>query len=166
MSAWVKNAIGLAFVVILLIFAWRFLKGDSGELTIMESGVKINPRPAGTEVINSDNGKDTKPNSVAPTRVKACRISANGIEGWEKTESWTADSDWRKGGSSPGEFCGGQKLVREAQYPDRKVVLLRTEEKHKTEYDPFKRDYYRYSCFFEDHWGAPIYKLAENTECP
>lgn len=42
MSTWVKNIIGLSFVIILLVIAWRFLQGDGGELTIMDGGVVLN----------------------------------------------------------------------------------------------------------------------------
>lgn len=87
---------------------------------------------------------------------KSCRLPEHGIEAWRSTEKWTADSDWRKGGSSPAEFCGAQKLAREAKFPDREVMLLGMDEKQKTEYTPFKHDYYRYTCLFEDQLGAHL----------
>ena len=161
MSKWVKDAIGIAVAVILIAIAWRFLQGDGGEVTVMESGVKIQPKIS-TGYIDSH---ADKPFDTDVSKKKICRSPSNEIEFWEKTEKWTADSGWRKGGSSAGEFCGAQKLERESKYPDRKVVLLDTSDKHKTEYDPFKRDYYRYSCFFEDRW-EPVYKLAESLDCP
>ena len=166
MSPWVKNTIGLAFVVILLVVAWRFWQGDGGELTIMDGGVVLNPKPTDPPVATVSVSKSgpSSSASVPPTPVE-CRIPENGIERWAKTEPWTANSGWRKGGSSPGEFCGAQKLAREAKHPDRKVVLLSMDEKHKSEYTPFKHDYYNYSCFFEDRW-EPIYKLAANENCP
>ncbi len=165
MSGWVKNAIGLSFAVILLVVAWRFVQGDGGELTIMDGGVVLNPKaaePANPAANLFDNSNST---DADPSQQVGCRIPENGIEHWTKTEPWTANSGWRKGGSSPGEFCGAQKLAREANFPDRKVVLLGTNEKHKSEYTPFKHDYYNYSCFFEDRW-EPIYKLATNNKCP
>lgn len=166
MSNWVKNAIGLSFVAILLVVAWRFWQGDGGEVTIMDGGVVLNPKPGEPTIVATSPpvAPDTARTPLIAAPVK-CRIPENGIERWAKVESWTANSGWRKGGSSPGEFCGTQKQAREAQYPDRKVVLLSTDEKNKSEYTPFKHDYYNYSCFFEDRWD-PIYKLAANEKCP
>lgn len=97
--------------------------------------------------------------------IGKCRLSEHGVESWGKVEQWEADSGWRKGGSSPNEFCGAKKLEREALYPDREVVLLTFDEKHKSEYMPFKHDYYRYTCIFEDRW-KPVYKIAPNRNCP
>ncbi|HEX4954509.1 MAG TPA: hypothetical protein VF017_14045 [Thermoanaerobaculia bacterium] len=60
----------------------------------------------------------------------------------------TADSGWRGGGSSPREYCEGQRKAYQKQYPDRTVVLVDKDEDHKSEHTPFKHDYYRYKCWF------------------
>jgi len=149
-----RNTIGAAIVIILLAFAWRILQGDGDEVTVSDFGVvKVNPKKAAPA--------ESQINTAAPAE---CRLPENGLEAWGKTEKWTADSGWRRGGSSPSQFCGAQKLAREKQFPDRKVDLISTDEKHKSEYTPFKHDFYRYTCLFEDRW-APIYKLAENPNC-
>lgn len=167
MSTWMKNTIGGAIILVLLAIAWRVLQGDGGEVKIFEYGVKVNPRPQAAAPASAAASGPTvavKP-LPAPPRPKECRVPENGIEGWVKTEQWTADSGWRRGGSSPPEFCAAQKSAREAQHPDRTVVLLGTDEKHKSEYTPFKHDFYRYTCLFEDRW-EPIYRLAPNPRCP
>jgi hypothetical protein len=101
---------------------------------------------------------------LLPKDEKGCRHPDNGLEFWGHTESWNANSGWRRGGSSPIQYCGAEKLAREKKYPGRTVALLDTNEKHKTEYDPFKRDYYRYTCTFEDRW-QPIYKFKDTPAC-
>ena len=100
----------------------------------------------------------------APVNYRECRLPEHGVESWGEIQRWSVDSGWRKGGSNPTKFCDGQKSQREKQFPEREVNLLSTGEKHKSEYTPFKHDYYRYSCEFEDRWN-PIYNLRENTNC-
>jgi hypothetical protein len=167
MSKWVKDlvalAIGIGITTILLAFAWQFFGGSAGsvKLTKTEFEVKVDPRlptPA------PDAPKIDKAAPPASISAKACRLPEHGIERWGKTQAWTADSDWRKGGSSPSEFCAAQKIERERQFPDRTIALLKAFENHKSEYTPFKHDFYRYICAFEDRWD-PIYKLAENSKC-
>lgn len=60
----------------------------------------------------------------------------------------TADSSWREGGSSPDQYCGEQKSAYEKQYAGKTVDIVDKKEDHKAEYTPFKRDYYRYQCWF------------------
>jgi hypothetical protein len=60
----------------------------------------------------------------------------------------TVDSGWKGGGSSPATYCREQLEPLKKQYPGRKITLVDTKEDHKAEYTPFKRDYYRYQCFF------------------
>jgi len=163
MSPWMKNTIGGAIVLVLLAIAWRMLQGDGGEAKIFEFGVKVNPRLP-VVIAASAPTTNTTP-ATNPPKPTACRVPENGVEGWGKTEQWTANSGWRRGGSSPAEFCAAQKSARESQLPDRTVVLLGTDEKHKSEYTPFKHDFYLYTCLFEDRW-EPIFKLAETARCP
>jgi hypothetical protein len=103
------------------------------------------------------------PATPAP-ELAQCRRPEHGLESWGQSQSWTADSGWRKGGSSPSQYCGAKKLERERQHPDRQVVLVSTSEDHRVRYDPFKRDQYRYRCVFEDRWN-PVYRLAANANC-
>lgn len=97
-------------------------------------------------------------------QFEECRHPSHGIEKWNNKELWAIDSGWRKGGSSPIQFCGAQKLQRESKFPDRDVVLINASEKHRSEFDPFKRDYYLYTCTFEDRWN-PVYKLERSEFC-
>jgi hypothetical protein len=60
----------------------------------------------------------------------------------------TADSGWRGGGSSIDPYCNEQKGKYEKQYPGRVVDVVDKREDHKSEYTPFKHDYYRYQCWF------------------
>lgn len=57
------------------------------------------------------------------------------------------DSGWRGGGSTVEEYCSEQVKSVEKQYPGRRVVVVDTNDDHKSEYTPFKHDYYRYQCF-------------------
>jgi S1-C subfamily serine protease len=97
-------------------------------------------------------------------RAVPCRHPAHGIETWKSEDVVRVDSGWRGGGSSPGEFCGAQLADRLRQHPDRKVVLLSSREDHKSEYTPFKQDYYIYYCEFQESWD-PVYKLAISEHC-
>jgi len=109
-----------------------------------------------------------RPAIVPLTQVsgqRVCRLRAHGVEYWKGAQQWTADSDWRKGGSSPQEFCSQQAQNRKGQYPDRTVDLLSFGANRKSEYTPFKRDFYRYTCVFEDRW-EPVYKAAQSDACP
>ena len=105
------------------------------------------------------------PAAASLVNAPECRLPEHGIELWTKTQIWIADSSWRKDGTSPAEFCGVQSLTREAQHPDRTIMLTDIPpEHHKAVRRPFKQDYYRYICVFEDRW-KPIYKLAPNEKC-
>lgn len=139
MDQWVKNLIGIGILLIILAFAWTVLNATETEIEIWEFKAK---------------SKNTLPNTNPTTTSsqKNSNISTAQIKLATKKQSWTADSGWRKGGSSPAEFCGSQKLERELKYPYRTVTLLNSAEKHKTERTPFKHDYYKYSCVFEDTW--------------
>jgi hypothetical protein len=93
-----------------------------------------------------------------------CRHSDNGIEKYGQGASWGADSGWRSGGSSPGEFCGAQLLARQRQYPDRKVNLINTSEDARWSGFMNRDREYRYTCSFRDDWD-PVYKLALTSAC-
>lgn len=62
----------------------------------------------------------------------------------------TSDSDWIEGGVglSPEKYCGEQKSAYEKQYPGKAIEIVDQKESHRSEYTPFKRDYYRYQCWF------------------
>lgn len=165
MSVWMKNLIGAAFVLILVAIAWRIYQGAGGEAKIWEFGVVVHPgRPHDPTGAAGTSTTTTTVVSTSASAVQSCRRPEHGVEFWRRTETWTADSGWRRGGSSPAEFCGAQKLDRERRFPDRRVELLGSDEKHKSEYTPFKHDYYRYTCLFEDRWD-PVYREAESPSC-
>lgn len=165
MNPWMKNAIGGAVIMVILVMAWRLFQGDGGEAKVWEFGVKVNPKSSNSSQARAASAASSMPGKgINLATNRQCRLPAHGAESWAKSEQWTADSDWRKGGSSPAEFCAAQKQAREAKFPDRNVALLGTDEKHKSDFTPFKHDFYRYSCLFEDRW-EPIYKLAENSAC-
>jgi len=148
---------------------------SAGILVTLLAGLVIwnqrlaNPEP---DVVNltRSGAASAPPTSAAsaassPPRTLTCRLPEHGVEYWTKTQQWTADSDWRKGGSSPQEFCSQQLESRKSQYPERDSRLLSFGERHKSEYTPFKHDFYRYTCVFEDRW-EPIYKEVQNNSCP
>ena len=163
MAAWIKNAIGLAFVVVILGVAKQvWFDSVDTEISIAEGKVKTTNVSKPPPPVRAEAKAVGKPK---PPPLAECRLPEHGIDSWGKTQTWIADSGWRKGGSSPGEFCGAQKLARESQFPDRTVALVNSAEQHKTVRDPFKKDYYRYTCVFEDRW-EPIYKLATDLKCP
>jgi hypothetical protein len=93
-----------------------------------------------------------------------CRHPDNGFERWGNSVQWSADSGWRGGGSDPHSFCGSKKLERETTYPGRLVTLTKTSEDHRSVYNPFKHDEYRYTCQFTDEWD-PVYKEARSPSC-
>lgn len=115
----------------------------------------------GSPVVLSVQGGQTITSELKPA---LCRHPAHGVEKWKGKNDWTADSGWRGGGSSPGEYCGAQLLNRQRQYPDRVVELLDSGEEHKSEYTPFKHDYYKYRCSFRELWD-PVYKLVASEHC-
>jgi hypothetical protein len=91
---------------------------------------------------------------LLPKEEKGCRHPDHGVEFWGHTERWTANSGWRRGGSSEFQYCGAAKLNREKKYQNRTVMLLDTGQGHD----------YRYTCVFEDRW-QPIYKFADTPAC-
>jgi len=108
-----------------------------------------------------------KPEGSVPRpnpRYAECRDKSHGIETPGGSEGWEADSDWIGGGSSPAQFFAGRLEAHQGQFPTRQVKLVRTDESHKSEYTPFKQDYYKYHCWFRDTW-EPIYKLNRTAAC-
>jgi hypothetical protein len=163
METWIKNLIGLLIVIILLGLARQvWFNGVDTEFSIKEATIKTSESPRPTPAL----GAVSKPAATPkPPALPECRLPEHGIESWAKTQIWIADSGWRKSGSSPAEFCGVQKLAREAQYPDRTIKLTDIPpEQHKTVRHPFRHDFYRYTCVLEDRW-EPVYKLAPNEKC-
>ena len=114
------------------------------------------------DIVLSSNKSKTQ--SSPASAMKSCRRPENGLERWQHSESWHADSGWRGGGSDPTSYCGGVKLARERQHPERTVAFLASHETHQSIYNPFKHDEYRYTCEFVDQW-EPIYKSASSPSC-
>lgn len=102
--------------------------------------------------------------AAASREFPLCRHPSHGLEKWAIEEKWSVESGWMGGGNNPNAYCGGVKLQREKQYPSRTVRLMETGEKHKSEYNPFKHDFYKYSCQFVDLW-EPIYKELRTANC-
>jgi hypothetical protein len=97
------------------------------------------------------------------TQPRVCRHPSHGVEKWNSEERWTVNNNWKtKGG--PDTFCKGQLNDRQVKYPDRTIQLIDKSEQHKTVRDPFKHDYYLYTCWFRDAWD-PVYRLAESEHC-
>ena len=93
----------------------------------------------------------------------SCRHEQHGVEGWSRREPITEDSGWIGGGSSPSKWCGSRlEALRDLHDPAR-LALVGSSEDHKTEYQPFKADYYRYTCNFtiED----PVFALEASEHC-
>jgi hypothetical protein len=59
-----------------------------------------------------------------------------------------ADSGWVGGGSSPNTFCDPLLKSYQQKYPDFTITMTPLAEQHKTDYNPFKQDFYRYGCAF------------------
>jgi hypothetical protein len=59
-----------------------------------------------------------------------------------------ADSGWVDGGSNPHKFCDPHLKAIEAKYPNFKITMTVLPEQHRSEYNPFKHDVYRYLCSF------------------
>jgi hypothetical protein len=59
-----------------------------------------------------------------------------------------ADSGWVGGGSSPNSYCDPLLKAYRQKYPDFNVTMTPLAEQHKSEYNPFKQDFYRYGCSF------------------
>lgn len=93
-----------------------------------------------------------------------CRHPDHGIERWAHEENWTADSDWRGGGSDPTSFCANQKAARENAHPGRNVTFQTQPEDHRVQYNPFKHDEYRYYCKGTDRWD-PVYVEKRSPSC-
>jgi hypothetical protein len=150
MPNWAKIVASLAIVAVILAIAWQIFGGAGGSIEVLGSKIKVDQRV---------------PNKPTPSGPRECRLPQHGIEYWKHTETWTADSGWRGGGSSDEQFCGAAKLGREKKYPDRKVFLISKHGAHRVVYNPFKHDEYQYTCIFEDRW-EPVYKLAADDACP
>ena len=153
MDMWVKNLIGLAVVLILIVFALKLHNSVSGEVVAWDFSAKF----------EAENNTVPEALPVDDPGPKECRLPEHGIESWNVIDTITTDSGWRKGGSSPGEFCAAQLIGQQARHSGKEVVLVSKDEKHKSEYTPFKHDYYRYACLFEIK--EPIYHLAPNSKC-
>jgi hypothetical protein len=51
------------------------------------------------------------------------------------------------GGSSPSKFCDPRLAILREKYPNVDIKMI-TYEPYKTEYNPFKNDFYKYTCSF------------------
>lgn len=100
-----------------------------------------------------------------PNQLRSCRLPEHGVEDWRNRQQLVVDSGWIKGGSSPGEFCSARKIELQQKSGNHEVEIKSMGERHKSEYTPFKHDFYWYTCVIEDR-AEPIYKLAPNTACP
>lgn len=102
---------------------------------------------------------------LLPGQPPECRLPEHGIEDWRKIKQLVIDSGWIKGGSSPSAFCNARKAELEANSPGHEIEVKSMGERHKSEYTPFKHDFYWYTCVIEDR-SDPLYKLAPNSACP
>ncbi len=100
-----------------------------------------------------------------PGQLASCRLPEHGVEDWKSKQQLVIDSGWIKGGSSPGEFCSARKAELQQRSGNHEIEIKSMGERHKSEYTPFKHDFYWYTCVIEDK-AEPIYKLAPNTACP
>jgi hypothetical protein len=94
----------------------------------------------------------------------ACRHYDHGVERYQQTTSWSADSGWRRGGSSPGEFCGAQLVQRMKQFPERRVTVVGTDESARWTGFANREREYRYTCQMLDEWN-PLYKEDLTRAC-
>ena len=135
------------------------------EFLVREARSQITYKPSTQSQTSPGQARQARQQSSAESPgPKPCRHPAHGVEKWNGENQWAADSGWRGGGSSPGEYCGAQLLTRQQKYPERKIELVDSGEEHKSEYTPFKHDYYKYKCSFREYWD-PVYKLAISEHC-
>jgi hypothetical protein len=59
-----------------------------------------------------------------------------------------ADSGWVDGGSNPHAFCDPHLKALQEKYQDFSITMTVLPEQHRSEYNPFKHDVYRYMCSF------------------
>lgn len=59
-----------------------------------------------------------------------------------------ADSGWIGGESSPNGYCDPVLAALKVKYPSVEISMTLLPEQHRSEYTPFKHDYYRYQCAF------------------
>lgn len=76
---------------------------------------------------------------VTPAKVNPCEAIRN---------LPTSDSGWIGGGSSPGGYCQPILVDLQSKFPECNVQMTLLPEQHRSEYTPFKHDYYRYQCSF------------------
>ncbi len=98
-------------------------------------------------------------------QIKACRLRTHGIEYYEGTQQWSAESGYQKGGPSRASYCEAKRSEHAANYPNRVVSLISANTSHKSEYNPFKQDYYNHFCSYKDEWD-PVFNMKENKNCP
>ncbi|ELB2136392.1 hypothetical protein [Vibrio parahaemolyticus] len=144
MSNWTKNLLGIGLFVILCVMAWRFYNHADGSIGIFDGTVSIT-------------------GGVKP-KEDECRDISHGVERYLQSEEWGIQSGWEKGGPNRGEFCESKRVEHAQTNPDRKVILINAQTSHKTEHNPFKQDYYRHTCSFEDRW-EPLYILKASDAC-
>jgi hypothetical protein len=107
--------------------------------------------------------EDTSSQDTPVAAYKSCRHPSNGVERWETVRSETRDSGWRSGGNDPQSYCGGAKIELERQNPEKVVALTSSSEDHKSEYTPFKHDYYKYTCQFKIQQA--VYSERRSSAC-
>lgn len=98
-------------------------------------------------------------------KIKSCRLRSHGIEYYKSIQEWSSESGYRRGGPSRASYCEAKRSERAANYPNRVVSLISATTSHKTEYNPFKQDYYNHFCSYKDEWD-PVFKLLESKSCP
>lgn len=95
----------------------------------------------------------------------ACALPENGVESWGGEATVIEDTGWRGGGYDPNSFCAAEKLRHEQANPTHVVTVEPLPEDHRSIYNPFKHDEYRYQCSVTDRWD-PSYKVVRSRSCP
>ena len=134
---------------------FRIFGGSNAEVTASSDGISAKIEAPPLSVAQN-------PLPISEPGPTSCRLSEHGVERWD-TQTEKVDSGWRRGGSSPAEFCAVQQTAMRELFNGSVVLLSSTSEKHKSEYTPFKHDFYLYSCEFDIR--KPVYHLAPNKKC-
>jgi hypothetical protein len=60
-------------------------------------------------------------------------------------------TDWVDGGRglSTNDYCNPRKQALEKQYPELNIEMIPLPEQHRSQYNPFKHDQYKYGCSFK-----------------
>ncbi|WP_165311034.1 hypothetical protein [Vibrio ziniensis] len=142
MDKWVKNLMGICFAAVIVIFGWKLTSSTQSTIKFYQGEISIK-NPESFAALVDDIKNDSKSNEASEEPRKIDVV---------KTQEWSIESGWQKGGPSREQYCEQQRMIRVNEYPGRTVKLISASTSHKTKYNPFKNDYYNHLCSYIDEW--------------